>query len=193
MAEKKDYYNVLGISKGANSEEIKAAYKNSAKQFHPDVSKDPNAKQKFQEVLEAYSVLNDPQKRQNYDQYGFAGTQFQGGQGQGFSNFDDLFRQGGMEFDFEDLFKGFGFSPFGEGFGGTSSRRRGPKRGNDLQCNLKISFEEAVFGSEKTIEVTRSEACNLCKGTGAEGKQELQTCQACQGRGVIQNSRRTPF
>lgn len=187
MAEKRDYYEILGLNKGASEQEIKSAYKKLAKKYHPDISKDKNAEEKFKEVLEAYSVLRDPQKKANYDEFGHAAEGFQGFKGfggQGFSGFDFS----GMGFDFDDLFKGFGF---GDMFG--SRQRRGPRKGVDLRFDLSIKFEEAVFGAKKEIEIERVEACDKCNGTGSEEKDGLINCPQCQGSGMQTSSQRTPF
>ncbi len=186
MAEKKDYYEVLGINKNASEQEIKTAYKKLAKKYHPDISKEENAEEKFKEVLEAYSVLKDPQKRKNYDQFGHAAEGFQGfkGFGEGFSGFDFS----GAGFDFEDIFDSFGF---GDIFG--SRKRRGPKKGVDLRVDLSIGFKEAAFGTEKEIEIERLEECSKCNGTGSEKKDGLITCPECRGTGYETRNQRTPF
>ncbi len=180
----------MGVSKNASADEIKEAYKNLAKKYHPDVSKEPNAEEKFKEVLEAYHVLSDPQKRANFDQFGDAAEKFGGFGGfsgqEGFSN---------MEFDFGDI-----FSDFGGGFGdlfkqafAQESSRRGPQRGQDLAVNLSISFEEAAFGAKKEIEIERREICDRCGGEGTAKKGGKKTCGTCRGSGVQQTMRRTFF
>jgi molecular chaperone DnaJ len=189
LAEKRDYYDVLGVQKGASKEEIKDAYKHMAKQFHPDVSSDPKAKEKFQEVLEAYSVLSDEQKRSNYDQFGHAAEQFQGYQGQGFGQ--------GMDFDFSDLFSGMGgfedlFREFGFAGAGERPGRRKSRHGGNLRVDLNISFEEAAFGVKKEIELERLEKCDECNGKGSKSDGET-TCPTCGGHGVIERMQRTPF
>ncbi len=191
MAEKRDYYDVLGISRSASTDDIKAAYKHLAKQFHPDVSNDPKAKEKFQEVLEAYSVLSDEQKRKNYDQFGHAAEQFQGYQNAGFSGFGQ-----GMDFDFSDLFSGMSgfdglFREFGFGGAARSARARS-RRGNNLRVDLNLGFEEAVFGAKKEIEIERLEKCDACNGTGSKDGGETN-CPACNGHGVIERMQHTPF
>ncbi len=183
--EKRDYYDVLGLNKGASADEIKSAYKKLAKKFHPDISKEENAEEKFKEILEAYSVLSDPQKKENYDKFGHAAEGFQGFGGQGFSGFDFS----NMEFDFDDLFSNFGFGDiFGRG-----RKPRGPRKGVDLRVDLSISFEEAAFGTQKDISVERTEACDKCNGTGSEGKDGLISCPDCNGTGTQTHSQRTPF
>jgi molecular chaperone DnaJ len=186
-----DYYSVLGLSKGASVDEVKKAYKVLAKKYHPDVSKEPEAEKKFKEVLEAYQILSDPEKKQNYDNYGDSYKNFQGYNQQGAG-----FGQGQrMDFDFEDIFNqftGFDFD-FGSMFGGRSgtSRKRNSDYGSNIKFNLTLSFNEAVFGVEKEISYDRITRCAHCKGTGAEG--ELKTCKTCNGSGVELRQQRTPF
>ncbi len=186
----KDYYDVLGLKKGASIDEIKSAYKELAKKFHPDVSKEQNAEEKFKEVQEAYSVLSDPQKKENYDRFGSSFEQFGGfGPGTGFGGFD--FRGG--DFGFEDLFQGFGgFEDIFDVFSGRKTKR-GPRRGNDLQFSLNISFEEAVFGVEKTIEVSRIDSCESCHGSGAEKDSKKKVCRECNGSGIKETVKKTMF
>jgi molecular chaperone DnaJ len=185
---KRDYYEVLGVPKSASSEDIKSAYKRLAKQYHPDVSTDPKAKEKFQEVLEAYTILSDVQKRANFDQFGHATEGFQGYSGpQGF----DGFGAGGIDFDFGDLFEnlsGFGFGDFG--FASPNQSRR--KTGQNLRMDLAITFEEAVFGATKKIDIEHVENCSACKGTGAKGA-DVETCATCKGNGFVRSVRRMPF
>lgn len=191
MPDKRDYYEVLGLSKSASADDVKAAYKRLAKQFHPDVSKDPKAKEKFQEILEAYNVLSDAQKRQNYDQFGHAAEGFSGYQG--FRGFGGQ----GMDFDFSDLFENFsgfeGFGEFADFFGGGRARRSQDRSGENLRVDISVSFEEAVFGATKKIEIERIEECGSCKGTGAEKGTGKKTCATCKGGGMVQYSRQTPF
>jgi len=184
MSTKRDYYEVLGLNKDAGETEIKSAYKKLAKKFHPDISKEENAEEKFKEILEAYSVLRDPQKKANYDQFGHAAEGFQGfGTGTGGFDFS------GTEFNFDDLFSNFGF---GDIFG-SRGRKRGPRKGVDLRFDLSIGFEEAVFGTKKEIELERIEVCDKCNGTGSEGKDGVINCTQCNGTGMQTNSQRTPF
>ncbi|OQA31067.1 MAG: chaperone protein DnaJ [archaeon ADurb.Bin336] len=181
-----DYYEVLGLKKGASIEEIKKAYKEKAKQYHPDVSKDPDAEKKFKEINEAYSVLNDPEKKENYDNFGHAYKGFSGYQQQGFGQ--------GTDFDFEDLFNQFGFGSFSdlnEMFGGRGGGGRGKDYGSNLKVNLTLKFEEAAFGTNKDITYERIEKCKKCKGSGAEGA--LKTCPTCKGKGQTIRQQKTPF
>jgi len=186
MPEKMDYYDVLGLKKGASIDEVKQAYKRLAKKYHPDISTEKDAEEKFKEALEAYQVLSDPQKKANYDQFGHAAEGFQGFQGfRGFSAKD-------FDFDFGDLFGGsFDFGGiddiFRQAFGGA---RAGPSRGSNLRMDLNISFEEAVFGTEKNVSVARIEECPECKGKGGHGE---ETCQECNGSGILRQTRRTAF
>lgn len=187
MAEKRDYYELLGIQKGASDEEIKKAYRKMAKKYHPDLNKgDAAAEQMFKDVNEAYSVLSDPQKKSRYDQFGHAGVDPSygaGGAGGGFGGF------GGMDFDVSDIFSSF----FGGGFGGGASRRNAPIQGEDREVRLNISFEEAVFGCEKEIKFHRIEMCDDCKGSGAAKGTSPETCSKCSGTGQVRVQQRTPF
>ncbi|MBT6518685.1 molecular chaperone DnaJ [Candidatus Woesearchaeota archaeon] len=175
----KDYYDILGVSKNATREEIKKAYKQLAKKFHPDINKESGASDKFKEVNEAASVLGDPKKREHYDQFGSADPRgFQGGSG-GF-DFSDM----GAEFDLGDLFGGI--------FGG-GRRRTGPRRGADLRYDIELELEEAVNGAEKYIVIPRMEKCSACDGKGAKNASDIVTCDSCGGRGRVQQVKRTPF
>ncbi len=181
MAGKRDYYEVLGVGRDAGSEEIKKAYRKLAKQYHPDVNEQKeDAAEKFKEASEAYSVLSDPQKRQQYDNFGHAA--FDGGTRGGFGGFgfDDI--MGG----FGDIFDSF----FG---GGRASRRNGPVRGADLRMELKISFEDAAFGIKKEVKLNKDTQCDSCKGTGAKAGTTPKTCSACGGTGQIRQQRNTAF
>ena len=172
MNGKKDYYELLGVNRSAGEDEIKKAYRKLALQHHPDRNPDDKqAEEKFKEVSEAYSVLSDPQKRSQYDQFGHAAF----GEGGPFS--------GGFDFSggFEDVFGDI----FGEFFGGGGSRRRGRGRGEDLRYNLTLKFEEAVFGVEKKIKIPRHGPCETCRGTGAKAGTAPQTCPTCRGRGQV--------
>lgn len=180
MAEKRDYYEVLGVSKSASSDEIKKAYRSLAKKYHPDVSKEPDAEVKFKEVQEAYDVLNDPQKRQQYDQFGHAGANGMGG------NPFEGFGFGGGFSDINDIFSSF--------FGGGSRRRRQESlRGEDVEMRMTINFMEAVLGVSKTVEVDVTEDCKHCHGTGAENPSDIQTCSRCHGSGYVNVEQRTMF
>ena len=178
----KDYYKTLGVSKDSTKEEIKKAYKNLAKKYHPDLNKDnPDAEAKFKEVNEAASILADDEKRSKYDQYGTAD-----GQGFDFSNVR------GHDFDsiFESFFGGGG-GGFGDVFGGGGGR--GPRRGHDLRYDLEISLEEAAKGIIKDISIPHMVKCPDCKGTGAENPSDIIECPDCQGNGFVRRTARTPF
>ncbi|KAA3664210.1 MAG: molecular chaperone DnaJ [Chloroflexi bacterium] len=171
---KRDYYEVLGVTQNANKSEMKKAYRRLARQYHPDVNKEADASERFKEISEAYEVLSDDDKRARYDRLGHAG--FQNG-GTGFSGFEGGF--GSVADIFEEFFGG------GGGFGSTRRRRRGPRRGADLRYDLTISFEEAVFGIEKDIEVRRPEICHACHGSGAEAGSNPIVCPTCTGSGEV--------
>ena len=187
VADKRDYYEVLGVAKGASDDEIKKAYRKAAKACHPDLHPDDKeAEARFKEVNEAYEVLSDPQKRARYDQFGFNDPTMGGGAGgaggSGFSGF------GG----FEDIFDMF----TGGGFGGGSSRGRSqnaPQRGSDLQYNLTLTFEEAAFGCRKEFKFQRSAVCDACAGTGAKPGTQPQTCPTCHGSGQQRVTMNSPF
>ncbi len=187
MAEKRDYYEVLGLKKGASDDEIKKAFRKMALKYHPDKNPgDKSAEEKFKEVNEAYSVLSDPEKKKMYDQFGHAGVDpnsgFGGGGGfqGGFGNFDDIM----------DMFGDM----FGGGFGGGGrSRRNGPAKGQDIQQAMTITFEEAAFGVKKDITLNKYTECHTCGGTGAAPGTSKQTCPKCGGSGQIHTSQRTPF
>ena len=185
---KRDYYEVLGVSKTATDAEIKSAFRKLAKKYHPDVSTEENAAEKFKECQEAYAVLSDPQKRRQYDQFGHAAfSGGAGGQG-GFSNFDF----GDMSDIFEDLFGGLGgFGGF-SGFSGGSSRRsaNGPKKGNDVLYRMTIDFEDAVYGCKKDIKLDVVDTCPDCDGKGGS---HPTTCSTCRGSGTVTTEQRTMF
>ena len=184
MADKRDCYEILGISKSATEDEIKKAYRKKAKQYHPDANPgDKEAEEKFKEANEAYSILSDPDKKAKYDAYGYAGVDPSaggGGFGGGFS--------GG--FDMGDI-----FDMFGGMFGGGSTRRNpnAPMRGEDVGIRITIDFDEAVFGCKKDISYSRIESCKECGGSGAAKGTTASTCRKCGGRGTINVQRRTPF
>jgi len=186
MAEKRDYYEVLGLDKSAGDEEIKKSYRKLAKKYHPDLNPDDKtAEEKFKEVNEAYGILSDPDKKARYDQFGHAGVDpnYGAGGGGGFGGFGGM---GGMG-DFGDVFSSF----FG-GFGGGGGRRaNAPRKGEDIETFITISFEEAAFGCEKEISLRRRKSCKHCNGTGAKGGTELETCGQCGGRGVVTSVQRT--
>ncbi|MBI2670614.1 molecular chaperone DnaJ [Candidatus Woesearchaeota archaeon] len=190
MTTKRDYYEILGVGKNASKEEIKKAYKELAKKYHPDVSKEANAAEKFKEISEAYAVLSDDQKKSTYDQFGHSG-------------FDQRYSQ-------EDIFRGFDFDIFNEIFGRGSGRgfhefdnifdmffdssrgRPRERRGNDLRYDLEISLKEAAFGTKKTINITKLDKCDNCNATGSkDGK--LDRCSNCNGHGMVSRIARTPF
>ena len=183
MAEqKRDYYEVLGVSKGASQDEIKKAYRKLAKANHPDLNPgDKAAEARFKEVNEAYEVLSDSDKKARYDQFGHAGVDPNFGAGGGFD--------GGFDFgDLGDIFGSF----FGGGFGGARSRT-GPQRGESLRTGLTIAFEEAAFGCEKEVTLERVEQCPDCKGSGAAPGTSPETCSNCGGSGAVQQRRQTPM
>ncbi|SJZ80166.1 molecular chaperone DnaJ [Pilibacter termitis] len=192
MADKRDYYEVLGLSKGATDAEIKKAYRKLSKQYHPDINKAADAEEKFKEISEAYEILSDSQKKAAYDQYGFAGVDpnYGGGAG-GFGGFGGFSSSGGG-FDFEDILGSF----FG-GSGGFGSNARmnpnAPRAGEDLQYTLRLSFEEAIFGVQKDIEYTRQDECGTCHGNGAKPGTTPVTCSKCHGSGRINIERQTPL
>ena len=186
MADKRDFYEVLGVSRSATDDEIKKAYRKLAKKYHPDLNPDDNsAEQKFKEVSEAYEILSDKEKRSRYDQFGHAGVDPNFGAGGGAGGFGGF---GG--FDMGDIFGDIFGGGFG-GFGGRSSARRGPQRGSDLNTDVSISFEEAVFGCEKEINLYRIETCPDCSGSGAKPGTEVTTCSVCGGRGQVTTTQRT--
>ncbi len=192
MAEKRDYYEVLGLSKGATAEEIKKAYRKLAMKYHPDYNPgDKSAEEKFKEINEANEVLSDPEKRQRYDQYGFAGVDPSYGAGQGAGGFGG-FGAGGVDLGdiFGDLFGG-GFGGFG---GGTSrSNPNAPRKGRDLRVSITLEFSEAVHGCVKKIQLSRQKPCEKCGGSGAEKGTSPETCPDCGGRGFVVRQQRTPF
>lgn len=188
MAEKRDFYEVLGLQKGASDDEIKRAFRKLAVKYHPDKNKgNEEAEEKFKEINEAYQVLSNPEEKAKYDQFGHAGMDggFGGGAG-GFGGFD-MGEMGG----FGDIFESF----FGGGFGGGGSQRRknAPRQGNDLEYSLTITFEEAMTGVEKKFNITRTEGCDTCHGTGAKPGTSKKTCSKCGGAGQVRVQRQTPL
>lgn len=183
MPEKKDYYEVLGVSKEASEKDIKSAYRKLAMKYHPDRSDAPDAEEMFKEISEAYAVLSDADKRRKYDQFGHAGINSQYSQ-------EDLFK--GV--NFEDIFKGFGGggdSIFDMFFGG--GRQRGPARGRDLRYDLDLTLEQAASGLETTLDVPRTESCPTCSGSGAKPGTSPATCTQCGGTGQVTRVSNTPF
>ena len=192
MAESKDYYSILGVSKDATADDLKKAYRKLAKQYHPDAQHTEedkkNAEAKFKEINEAYSVLSDDTKRAQYDRFG-SNFEQAGYGGSGFGGFNgayDFSGFGGMDIDLEDILG----SVFGGGFG-SSKKSQGPSRGADIKTNVSLKFEEAAFGVKKEINVTRDEKCDLCNGSGAKPGSKIITCVNCGGRGKIQMTQNT--
>jgi molecular chaperone DnaJ len=179
-----DYYDILGVSRSADKEEIKRAYRRLARKFHPDVNKDAGAEERFKEINRAYEVLSDPEIKARYDRFGEAGVGSAAG-GAGFQDFSDL---GG----FADIFESF-FSGFSTGMGQQGRRRAGPVRGDDLRLDLKLDFREAVFGGEKEIKISHLETCTVCKGIGAKPGTQPRVCPTCSGAGQVRRATRTPF
>jgi molecular chaperone DnaJ len=190
MAEKRDYYEVLGVSKTATDAEIKKAYRQVAKKYHPDTNPDnPEAEKKFKEASEAYEVLSDSDKRARYDQFGHAAFDQGGGSGPGgFGGF------GGFEFTGQDMGDIFG-DIFGGMFGGgrSSAKRSGPRQGASVRISIHISFEEAVFGTTKEVEITLSDDCTKCHGTGAAPGSSPETCSKCGGKGQVTYTQQSLF
>ncbi len=187
MADKRDYYEVLGVSKSADEAEIKKAYRSLAKKYHPDMNPgDKEAEAKFKEVNEAYDVLSDPDKKSKYDQYGHAAFDPASGMGGGgFGGFGGFGDFGG--FDINDIFSSF------FGGGGGSTRRNGPVRGDNVTVRLTLTFEEAVFGCKKEVQYQKIQKCGECGGTGAEKGTQPKTCPTCGGSGQVRVQSRTPF
>ncbi|MCR5795824.1 MAG: molecular chaperone DnaJ [Solobacterium sp.] len=188
MADKRDYYEILGVSRNADENEIKRAYRSLAKKYHPDVNSAPDAADKFKEINEAYEVLSDPQKRQNYDQFGFAGVDGSGMGGfssEGFEDISDIFSS----------FFGGGFGGMG-GMGGGFSQRQtrnasAPRQGEDRFMRLNISFMDACFGKTETIMLNVDETCSACGGSGAASKSDIEDCPTCHGTGSVITQQRT--
>lgn len=181
MAEKRDYYEVLGVSKSATQDEIKKAYRSLAKKYHPDINKDPGAEEKFKEINEAYEVLSDENKKAQYDQFGFSdptggfgGGGFGGFSGGGFGGFEDIFSQ---------FFGG----------GQRQSNYNGPVDGDDVEKKMNISFEDAIYGAKKKIRLSVDEECAQCAGTGAYSKEHIHTCPECHGTGYVLKRQQTIF
>lgn len=183
MADKRDYYEVLGVTKGASDSEIKKAYRQVAKKYHPDTNPgDQEAEEKFKEAAEAYAVLSDPEKRSKYDQYGHAAFEQGGGPG-GFGGFD-----------FSDMGDIFG-DIFGDMFGGGARQRQsnGPVKGANIKTTVRVSFEEAVFGTQEELELPLKDECDVCKGSGAQPGHQPETCPKCAGKGQVVYTQQSLF
>lgn len=179
----RDYYEILGVSRDADKEEIKHAYRRLARKYHPDVNKEPGAEERFKEINRAYEILSEPETRARYDRFGEAGVS--GGAGVGYQDVD----MGGFADIFESIFSGFA-----GGMGAQAQRRRsGPVRGDDLRLDLKLDFREAVFGGEKEIRISHLETCEVCSGSGAKPGTRPRTCSTCSGSGQVRRVTRTPF
>lgn len=189
MADKRDYYEVLGLKKGASEDEIKKSFRKLAMKYHPDKNPgDKEAEEKFKEINEAYAVLSDPEQKQKYDQFGHAGVDpnsFAGGGFGGFGGFEDIF----------DMFSGAfgGGGAFGGAFGGQARRSNAPRKGNDIQKSMTIDFTEAAFGCKKQIKLTKYVKCKTCGGTGAKPGTSKKTCPNCGGTGEVRTQQRTPL
>lgn len=179
----RDYYEILGVSRDADKEEIKRSYRRLARKYHPDVNKEEGAEDRFKEINRAYEVLSEPETRARYDRFGEAGVG--SATGAGFQDFGDMN-------GFADIFESF-FSGFSGGMGNTSRRRGGPTRGDDLRLDLKLDFREAVFGGEKEIRISHLETCATCSGSGAKPGTRAKTCGTCTGSGQVRRATRTPF
>ena len=175
MAEKRDYYDVLGVGRNASQEEIKSAFRSLARKYHPDVNGAHDAEERFKEINEAFAVLSDPEKRAVYDRYGHEGLRGSPGMWD-FNNFDPF-----------EIFEQF----FGFGSMGSRRQRNAPRRGEDLYTNITLNFEEAAFGVEKEISITRDEVCEQCNGSGAEPGSSPETCSTCNGHGEVRQVRQT--
>jgi len=178
-----EFYDRLGVSKNASQDEIKKAYRKLSKKYHPDINKEPGAEDKYKEVQEAYETLSDEQKRAAYDQYGAAGANGSFGGAGGFGGFDGAGGFGG----FEDIFSSF------FGGGGASRNPNAPRQGDDLQYRVNLTFEEAIFGTEKEVKYNRESSCRTCNGSGAKPGTSPVTCGRCHGSGVINVDTQTPL
>ncbi|NEO52370.1 MAG: molecular chaperone DnaJ [Okeania sp. SIO3B5] len=177
-----DYYEILGVSRTADKEELKRAYRRLARKYHPDVNKEPGAEERFKEINRAYEVLSDQEMKARYDRFGEAGVS--GAGSQGFStDFSD---------SFADIFESF-FSGFSGGMGTQGRRRTGPVRGDDLRIDLNLDFHEAVFGGDKELTIKHLEVCETCNGSGAKPGTAPKTCSTCGGTGQVRRATRTPF
>jgi len=179
----RDYYEILGISRDADKEELKRAYRRLARKYHPDVNSEAGAEERFKEINRAYEVLSEPEMRARYDRFGEAGVS--SGAGAGFPDMGDV---GG----FADIFESF-FSGFAGGMNQTARRRSGSVRGDDLRLDLKLEFRSAVFGGEQEIRIPHLESCSTCNGIGAKPGTGSRTCNSCSGTGQVRRATRTPF
>ncbi|MEB3343431.1 molecular chaperone DnaJ [Okeania sp.] len=178
----RDYYEILGVSRTADKEELKRAYRRLARKYHPDVNKEPGAEERFKEISSAYEVLSDSEMKARYDRFGEAGVS--GGAASGFSSdFSD---------SFADIFESF-FSGFSGGVGTQGRRRTGPTRGDDLRLDLSLDFQDAIFGGDKELTIKHLETCETCKGSGAKSGTRPQNCSTCGGTGQVRRATRTPF
>jgi molecular chaperone DnaJ len=178
-----DYYDLLGVSRDADADTLKRAYRRLARQYHPDINKDSGAEDRFKEIGRAYEVLSDPQTRARYDQFGEAGLG-------GAAGMPDMSDMGGFADLFETFFSGFGGAAAG---GGGGARRRGPRQGDDLRLDLSITFAEAIAGLEKEVQIRHLETCSTCSGSGAKAGSGPTTCGTCGGAGQVRRATRTPF
>ena len=177
-----DFYQILGVSRDADANTLKRAYRKLARQYHPDVNKDPGAEDKFKEIGKAYEALADPETRARYDQFGEAGIG-------GAAGMPDMGDMGGFGDLFETFFNGFG----GQSSQGGRSQRRGPQQGDDLRYDLNIDFKDAIFGQQREINIPHLETCEVCRGTGAKKGTGPTTCTTCGGSGQVRRATRTPF
>ncbi len=177
-----DFYQILGVSRDADADTLKSAYRKLARQFHPDVNKDPGAEDKFKEIGRAYEALANPETRARYDQFGEAGIG-------GAAGMPDMGDMGGFGDLFETFFNGFG----GQSSQGARSQRRGPQQGDDLRYDLNIDFKDAIFGQQREIKIPHLETCEVCKGSGAKQGTGPTNCVTCGGSGQVRRATRTPF
>ena len=179
----RDYYEILGVSRDTDKEDLKSAYRRLARKYHPDVNKEPGAEERFKEINRAYEVLSEPETRARYDRFGEQGVS-----GAGAAGFQDFGDMGGFADIFESIFSGFA-----GGAGQSQRRRSGPVRGDDLRLDLKLDFREAVFGGEKEIRISHLETCDVCNGSGAKPGTRPRACSTCSGSGQVRRVTRTPF
>jgi len=177
-----DFYQILGVSRDADADTLKKAYRKLARQYHPDVNKEPGAEDKFKEIGKAYEALADPETRARYDQFGEAGLG-------GAAGMPDMGDMGGFADLFETFFNGFG----GQNPQGGRSQRRGPQQGDDLRYDLNVDFKDAIFGQQREIKIPHLETCEVCRGTGAKPGTGPKTCSTCGGSGQVRRATRTPF